>query len=286
MPTCGNRDRAILASAVESLQKDGFARLDNHLDPSQLSALSVEAAGLFERPEILSDRHPAGWLEVGQPLELSALYRELLRDPVPCAAAVALLGPDIELANGGELDQKVPESPTSWCGWHSDFIWMGYLPRPRPFFWLSAYYFIEDVDVDSGPVWVMPGSHRWEAEPQAGEDDPTGGGRLLEGSQPLTGKAGTLYLMNNEIWHMSPPNRSERPRVIFKLHFKPGWTKWHGKGREPSKKLRDMQVDPPAQQLLAVFDHDDVPWQHGEDVRMSRYPVVNWLRSEGLLLQP
>src|SRR5439155_3995939 len=114
----------------------------------------------------------------------------------------------------------------------------------RPFFWLTAYFFLTDVTEDSGPLWVVPGSHRWVAEPDDAVVRWTDSGNQIPDVRPLTGPAGTLMLFNNEIWHRSPPNVSGVDRLVLRVHVKPSWMKaWRHGLIDPKGAL--MAIDEP-----------------------------------------
>ena len=72
--------------------------------------------------------------------------------------ARAILGYDIELASGGELDHKLAHTP-AYIGWHNDFQWMTSVPYPHQNFWIRCTYFVGDVTPDGGPFTLLPGSH-------------------------------------------------------------------------------------------------------------------------------
>jgi hypothetical protein len=269
-------NEAHFADIVQNVRTAGYAVIPSYLSPQRLKPLQSEALRLFAEPPEEDERHPDGWREVIRAAERSEEFLDLHFDPLLVATAVAVMGPDVEFASPGEIDEKLPQTPHSGCGWHNDFIWMPSVPRPRPFFWLAAYYFLTDIAEDSGPLWVMPGSHLWEEEAGRHLDDDDGYGRLLPDSLPLTGAAGTLVLLNNEIWHMSPPNRATTSRIIFKLHAKPSWMKPWG-GRAHSSEFCTTLKHAHERQLAGYEAYDDVPWQYGEDADDSPYPVVAWL---------
>lgn len=267
---------------VSALRTDGYAVVGAHVS-SEIARLRLLADDAFARADVPHlHRHPEGWDEVMKVAEIAEEFRPLLFDPVAVAAAVALLGPDIELASTGELDRKRPMSQQAFCGWHNDFTWMRFVNRPRPFYWLAAYFFLSDITESSGPVWVLPGSHLAADEPDIEHNYADGRGRLLEGAVPIVGPAGTMVLLNNEIWHMSPPNESAQDRIMFKAHFKPSWMRPWGLGRAPSREFAGTQDEPAAKQLLGGYDYDSVPWDYGRDATIARYPVVQWLASNGI----
>ena len=271
-------DAKQFAAIAEGVVRDGYAVIPGYLPTAQASALLEDANAILHDEATHSGRHPPGWAESIGVAERSPLFGDLLFDPLLVATYIHAVGPDIELASAGELDAKAPNSPATGCGWHNDFIWMPYVRRPRPFFWLAAYYFLDDISPESGPLWVMPGSHAWPDEPGPEMDNADGCGREIEGSQMITGPAGTVLLVNNEIWHMSPPNVSSAARVMFKVHLKPTWMKPWGHGRAPSSTFIESKTATHEQQLLGAYEYDEVDWQYGRDLDEARFPVLGWLR--------
>ena len=264
------------------LSSEGYALIPHHLSEPVLTEVVEECRSLLEQGED-TGRHPDSWDEIGNVGNVSQVLAPVILDPVILALAVLQLGPDIELASPGEIDRKLPRSEASECGWHTDFTWMPFVPRPRPFFWLTAYFFVTDITEDSGPLWVVPGSHRWVAEPDDAVVRWTHSGNQIPGVRPLTGPAGTLMLFNNEIWHRSPPNVSSVDRLVLRVHVKPSWMKAWGHGLiDPQGAL--MAIDEPhARQVTGSLDYDDVPWEYGDDATYARFPVVRWLEDQGLL---
>lgn len=263
---------------VRSLREDGFVVVDRFLPEDILTNLDHACTDLKRRwPGITepdqSERHPPGWTEVPGLIESLRLVEQLSLHPLARFLAGEILGPDFELASAGELDIKGAEESQAHCGWHTDFIWIPKLPYPRQVFWLACYYFLSDIDESSGPLTVMPRSHRFDHPPDASANDEIGRGKVLPGARTLTGRAGTAVFFNNEIWHMSPANRSDRPRRMIKLHYKPSWMKSWGGGRAVSQDYRRRQTDPVLQQLCGQSEYDDVDWQYGTDAGTERYPA-------------
>ena len=154
-----------LNEVATALSEDGFAVIKDHLQSDTVEELRQESERLLLLDGARSTRHPPGWDEVVAAGERSDAIARCLVDPWVIAAAVSQLGPDIELASSGEVDRKRRRSTASLCQWHADFTWMPFVQRPRPFPWIAAYFFMSDVDEDSGPIWVVPGSHLWATEP-------------------------------------------------------------------------------------------------------------------------
>lgn len=264
------------------LSSEGYALIPGHLDESLLREVTEECSSLLKRGKN-TGRHPDSWDEISNVGNDSLLLAKVILDPVVLALAVLQLGPDVELASPGEIDRKLPRSDANECGWHADFTWMPFVPRPRPFFWLTAYLFLTDITEESGPLWVVPGSHRWVAEPDDRVVCWAEGGNQIPGTRSLTGPAGTLMLFNNEIWHRSPPNVSDTDRLVLRVHLKPSWMKGWGHGHfDPEGALMAIN-EPYARQVTGRQDYDDVPWEYGDDATFARFPVVRWLEEQGLL---
>jgi len=112
---------------------------------------------------------------------------------------------------------------------HSD------VPRVHPTDWraVNSMVMLDDLTEDNGPTRVVPGSHKWVplnvpdvnmAEVKhievTAEDrkimpaDPTA---PYPGEVHLTGKAGSVAVINGHIWHGGTMNRSGKPRRVLHL---------------------------------------------------------------------
>ena len=83
--------------------------------------------------------------------------------------------------------------PTSRGDWVCNSVWM-----------------LDDFTVDNGALRVVPGSHRWKTLPQDVLDD-------CFAAHPeqtlITGRAGSVVVMNAHIWHAGLENRTAFPRT-------------------------------------------------------------------------
>ncbi len=238
---------------------------------------------------LADERHPPGWFEIARILERSETFENLIDVPKVLAVAGLVLGPDLDLASGGELDYKVPGRTTNYCGWHTDFTWIVSLPYPRQVFWIGCYFFVDDMTPDVGPLTVLPGSHRASGPPPeeynhgAGDPEhPEGSPCAVDGALDALGRAGDCLMVNTEIWHMSRQNESDRARKLIKVHYKPPWMKVWGGGREYTDAFANRQTDPIRRQLVGLTPYDDVPWTFApsESETAARYPMARLFQSE------
>ena len=79
----------------------------------------------------------------------------------------------------------------------------------------TAQFYLDDIDADLSPTWVIPGSHRAGRPPVAGETQWQG--RV---AQPVLCRAGDVLMLRSELWHAGSENRSvDRSRYMLQVHY-------------------------------------------------------------------
>lgn len=124
---------------------------------------------------------------------------------------------------------KPPRTILGAFAWHQD---SENLP-PDQQSYLSAWVALEDMTVDNGCLWVLPGSHRAGACPPPGPgatEPPTQSLELRAGAaqkaaplpaaMPLPVSRGTVILLHDRIWHCSFPNASSATRRAWMPQYK------------------------------------------------------------------
>lgn len=250
-----------LNEVLPLMERDGYVLMENALTPSQVADISAAY------DEILAAHPPSeGALRVEVPriLERDARF-EMLMDNAPVfAVARGILGYDIDLASGGELDHKLPHT-AAYISWHNDFQWMSNVPYPHQNYWIRATYFVSDVTPEGGPFTLLPGSH---TRPQACPPDAPGQPpRFIEGQLGISGPAGSCLINNTEIWHTNSPNTSDDPRRLIMLLYKHAWMKPWQEGYEPSTEFAARQADPLRRQLCGGYS-----WHNGA----AHFPAHEW----------
>ncbi|MGH9325478.1 MAG: phytanoyl-CoA dioxygenase family protein [Terriglobia bacterium] len=89
---------------------------------------------------------------------------------------------------------------------HAD---MGAIPDERGFWVANTVWMLDDFTTENGALRLVPGSHRWGKLPQQALSDPWAPHKdeLL-----VTGKAGTVVVVNAHLWHGGTANRTSLPR--------------------------------------------------------------------------
>jgi len=141
------------------------------------------------------------------------------------AAAHHLLG-EIHVYS---LNARNPQKGQGQQPLHSD------VPRVHPTDWrvVNSMVMLDDMTADNGPTRVVPGSHKWvplnvpdvnmaevERIEVTAEDRaimPADPAAPYPGEVHLTGRAGSVAVINGHIWHGGTTNRSGAPRRVLHL---------------------------------------------------------------------
>ena len=74
---------------------------------------------------------------------------------------------------------------------------------------LLVFYYPQDTPVELGPTAIAPGSHYYN----------TPDGVTASNEFPVCGKAGTVAIVNYDLWHRAMPNRTDKNRYMMKFLF-------------------------------------------------------------------
>ena len=114
----------------------------------------------------------------------------------------------------GAFAAKRAGDPQSALGWHQDPSYLDEFALPEVNVWVP----LVDLDESNGTLNVVPGSHLLNRYPRGfnrrvfpypGLEDPLW--RFF--AMPLRLRRGQAVVLHHMLFHASPPNRSERPRV-------------------------------------------------------------------------
>jgi hypothetical protein len=247
---------------AELVRKDGYVLMENALSPEQVQVLRK---AYDEQLAAVEPKPGATRIEIPRITERDPAFEILMDLPTTFSVAKAIIGGDIELATGGELDYKLPRTP-AYIAWHNDFVWMTAVPYPRQNYWIRCTYFISDVKEDTGPFTLLPGSHLNDHACPDELTDANGQPKYVEGQIGITGPAGSCLINNTEIWHTNSPLTGDEPRRLIMVLYKHAWMKQWQDGFGTTPEFAARQTDPVRQQLTGgVAWHQDV----------SKFPAAN-----------
>lgn len=139
------------------------------------------------------------------------VFRRAIVLPELLAYVRHVLGPAIKLSSlnvrsadpGSEVGQPL----------HVD---MGAVADERGYWVCNTVWMLDDFTPDNGATRMIPGSHTWGTRPQDVLADP-----MAPHPQEvlLTGKAGSVAVMNAHLWHGGTANRSSAPRLAMHAFY-------------------------------------------------------------------
>ena len=189
------------------LDELGYTVLEDYMDRpmldrmrarvDELFAIEGDAAGSEFRTEE-NARRLANLVDKGQVFREAIVRKEIL------GLVTSVLGQNFKLASLNVRSAN-PESE-SVQPFHVD---MGLLPDSKGYSTCNCVWMLDDFTVENGALRVIPGSHRWGKRPQDALPD-------VYAHHPqevlVTGRAGTVVVMNAHAWHGGTANHTKRER--------------------------------------------------------------------------
>lgn len=232
---------------ANALKQDGVVIVEKLFPASLAEAVQQEAE------PILSQQTTGGGAffgdsirSVSEPIVQLPSYREMLINPLLLSTGDAVLGANskswtfsasgmLAVQGGGEKNQPL----------HRDDLIYEYLPRGtgQPTYVMSTLFAISDFTIENGATRFVPGSHLWETDREANEDEveqatmPKGSiaiwlGHTLHGFAknqtdeqrlgiPLTSCLGWLRQEQNLYYIVSPEEAANYPEILIqKIGYK------------------------------------------------------------------
>lgn len=143
---------------------------------------------------------------------------------------------------------------------HTDYA---HVPEPYPEFSLTGVgvWALEDWTVDSGPTWIVPGSHKHRRPPREGEGHNAG--------VPVVMPKGSVVYFHHGVWHWQGDRSEPGERITIHSHFNRGILR----SLEPKKV--DVQMlhrnAPRLGEMLGEDDWFDKIDAHGRDYGRLAY---------------
>lgn len=113
----------------------------------------------------------------------------------------------------GQISQTVlpfAEDPKDYIFYrfHQNFRHMKYSPRVD----LESFVYLNDMSLDNGVIYFIPGSHLWTEYPSESEME-----QLHQ--EPLLAKAGDYVFVDGMLWHKEHHNRTNEPTYMIGHQF-------------------------------------------------------------------
>lgn len=206
---------------------NGYLLVEDAVSPEQLARLLDLTDRLIEASREVTESNDVYDLDTGHcpqaprltrikiPHQRDPYFWHVLRHSAMTEVLTDLLGPDTNLLTS-KLNTKAPGGGRA-VEWHQDWA---FYPHTNDHL-LAFGLMLEDVTPDSGPLMVIPGSHKGPVLSHhmngvfAGAIDPDDPLFDLKKAVTLTGRAGSMTVHHVRTLHGSAPNLSDRARKIL-----------------------------------------------------------------------
>lgn len=242
----------LTSNQLADLDRDGFLILENMFSTQEIELLRGRL------PDIFTEDHPGNVTEQASGVVRTAmglhlrddLYSRLVRHPRLVNPAMQILNEPVYVQQV-KVNVKAAFSGEIWQ-WHYDFATHKEedgVERPLA---LNLHIFLDDVNEFNGPLYFIPGSHKF-GEHGARLDDETTSYPLWVCDQNLIkeqveenglvaakGAKGTMLIFHDTLVHGSPNNMSPWDRAIFSLVVNPVSNAYQKQTRPDHKHHRDL----------------------------------------------
>ena len=236
-------------SGKQQLDEKGYLVLQDLMGAELLEAVQKRVEELFAQEGSLAGsefkqepkaRRLANLVNKGEVFERAIATPEVLE----CMAYV--LGPRFKLSS---LNVRAAD-PFSDCSQplHAD---SAAVADDHGYWVCNSVWMLDDFTTENGAIRMVPRSHQWRRLPQDALADPVA---AHPREQLLTGRAGTVVVMNAHMWHGATANRTGLPRRAMHAFY----TRWDKPQQQYQKKLLSPDVQarlrPELRRLLALDD--------------------------------
>jgi len=205
---------SLTAVEMKRLDEDGYLILDSFMDTDLLIRLRKQVEELFQaegdaagkefKPEPAC-RRLANLVDKGD------VFREVIVLPRLLKYVRHVLGPRIKLSSlharsvnpHGVVGQPLHADMSAIADEHGPWV-------------CNTLWMLDDFRTDNGALRVVPGSHRYRRLPAEALADP-----LADHPQQVlvTGRAGSVVILNAHTWHAGTANRSDCPRTALHAFY-------------------------------------------------------------------
>lgn len=212
---------------IQSYDDNGYILVEDAITPEQLSMLRTRTLELIDESRPVTESNDVFDLDEGHsasnprltriklPHKVDPMFWDVIRTSAMTEVLRDLLGDNVTLQTS-KLNTKAPGGGMA-VEWHQDWA---FYPATNDSM-LAIGLMLEDVDLENGPLQVIPGSHKGPVLSHMGPNgrfcgavDPSDPDFDLDKAVTLTGKAGSMTVHHVRMLHGSAPNTSDRARLI------------------------------------------------------------------------
>jgi hypothetical protein len=226
------------------LEEDGFVILPGVLSSAEVARFVDRVEELFatEGETAGSEfKQEPGTRRLANCVDKGPIFQQAMENPLVLECVEMVLGREFKLSS---LNVR-SANPHSNCGQplHAD---SGAIADEKGYWVCNSLWMLDNFTADNGALRVVPGSHRLRRLPEPGA--------RIEGERLVTGKAGTVVVMNAHMWHGGTDNHADKPRRAMHIYF----TRRDKPQQQYQKRLVRPEVqarlNPLGRKLLALDD--------------------------------
>jgi hypothetical protein len=188
-------------------------------------------------------KHEPGARRLANLVNKGRIFEDVIVTPRVLDAMEAVLGPRFKLSSLN-VRSADPHSPCDQP-WHCD---SGAIADELGYWVCNSVWMLDDFTAENGATRMIPGSHKWNRIPRSGSYD------AQPGQELVTGKAGTVVVMNAHMWHGGTANRTDAPRRAMHVFY----TRWDKPQQQHQKRWLSNEVQgrlsAEARRILALDD--------------------------------
>jgi ectoine hydroxylase-related dioxygenase (phytanoyl-CoA dioxygenase family) len=196
------------------LDEHGYVVLETCLGDDVLSGLRRRILELFAEEgergghEFRTEEHAH---RLANLVDKGEVFRRAVVLPPVLECVRLVLGPEIKLSslNARSADPHADAGQPL----HVD---MAAIPDEKGYWVCNTVWMLDDFTRENGATRMIPGSHKWGTRPQDVLDDPMA---PHPDEVLLTGKAGSIAVMNAHMWHGGTANRTAAPRLAMHAFY-------------------------------------------------------------------
>jgi hypothetical protein len=194
-------ERQGISARVREMEENGYTIVERAISPQ--FADEVRAATL--RALLPHQSFSMNWM-----LYHGREFEQLIQNPLLMTLVDASLGRGAVIASFSSI-RKGPGPGVIPI--HTDYA---HVPEPYPEFALTGVgvWALEDWRVESGPTWIVPGSHKMRRAPRPGEGHNT--------AVPIVMPKGSVVYFTHGVWHWQGDRSEPGDRVTLHAHFNRG----------------------------------------------------------------
>jgi ectoine hydroxylase-related dioxygenase (phytanoyl-CoA dioxygenase family) len=228
------RQKLIQAEKLDALREATDRLTEKEWDQHRGDAPPTRSWGIIMR--YLMDKDP--------------VFLDLLKFEPVLSVARAMMGPLIRM-RGLTARVSFPGAEVQETSWHQH---LRVVSQPLPPWFcqphsIDALIYLDDLDDDTGPLCVLPGSHAWlDREPPNNHFGP------LPDEVVLRLPAGSVVIAHSNLWHRAMPTLGRKRRMLI-LGYAPVWLRKSPYGTAPTDGLTRQLLeggDDEIQELLGV----------------------------------